>query len=174
MTLGNAKILLLTILDEKNAKADVTSKLPIFFSEGQKEIAQYYPVYKAVEFSAGEAMPLPADFYKAAYVQTQSGTYIDFKINNHMLECKNNDGVKLMYEMIVEDMPSNVTDDFILVTQSEAIMALVYYVAAQLNNNEDNMGVFQSYFAQYQGKLQNLLQQPKIAAARVIAGDENV
>lgn len=51
MTYGEAKSRCLKMQDELKPKSDLLEKLPGFFDAAQKEVAQYYPIWREKRYS---------------------------------------------------------------------------------------------------------------------------
>ena len=62
----------------------------------------------------------------------------------------------IWYEKIPESITSTTEADYELELPEKAVLAMAYYIAAQCNSMEYDQRFFQSFFAQYQGKLANL------------------
>lgn len=78
----------------------------------------------------------------------------------------------LRYEARPADIPENAPDSLELEVAEEAASAVLFYVAAQCNSMEYDQRFFQSFYAQYQGKMANLAaeQQGPVAVVEV-SGD---
>lgn len=170
MTYISAKNLLLKILDETKPQAETLNKLRDFFDMGQKEIFLYYPLCKTVFYDESDEKALPQNCFRVIDVKTEHGS-TSFLIENGKIVCREN-SFTLQYAAFPESLPENPKDDFVFQLCDEAIMALVLFVAAQLNNNDDSQGVYQSYWAQYQNKLQNLCAAPNCGCAFVRGGGD--
>lgn len=168
MTLGKAKEKLNQILDDNKPKADFSSKLNSFFDMGQKEIALYYPIFRTKKYKDGDIPTLPFDCFSAVQVFSD-GAFTHFTVEDGAIIGATTP-FTLRYKARVEDITQETPDSYELETQEEAIIALLYFVAAQSLTMEHDQRFFQSFYAQYQGKLQNLSADVKHAAC-VIKGD---
>ena len=167
MTLGQAKERLKQLLDESKPKADLTGKLDRFFDMGQKEVALYYPIYRTKEYAAGEARALPGDFFRGCQV-VADGVWHAYDPAAALPQ----GAFTLRYEARPADIPENAPDSLELEVAEEAASAVLFYVAAQCNSMEYDQRFFQSFYAQYQGKMVNLAaeQQGPVAVVEV-SGD---
>lgn len=155
MTYAEVKNLLLKLIDESKPKSDITEKLPTFFDSAQKKLAMYYPIYRTKNYTQDDVKIVPEDFGRAFRVFDENEQAKRFKIKDKIIMCSA-DNFELVYEAVPQDLPLNVADDYLMETQAEAKLALVFYVAAMLNQTEYDQRFFSSYYAQYQGELQNL------------------
>ena len=66
------------------------------------------------------------------------------------------DAFTLRYEAYPADIPDNAPDETEFDLPDEAVLAVILFVAAQTQSMEYDQRFFQSFYAQYQGKLSNL------------------
>lgn len=168
MTYKNAKALLLKIIDETKPQTDTLDKLRDFFDMGQKEIALYYPVCKEAFYEEGDEKLLPEDCFKVIDVISSFGSEA-YYIQNKKIACGQG-SFTLQYMAVPKSLPEKPQDDFAFQLGDEAMMALVLFTAAQLNNNDDSQAAYQCYWAQYQNKLQNMCAAPNCKCAVVLGG----
>lgn len=55
--------------DELKPKSDLLEKLPGFFDAAQKEVAQYYPIWREKRYSETDERTLPADCWEPWTIQ---------------------------------------------------------------------------------------------------------
>ena len=150
MTLGEAKSEVLKLLDETKPKADLTGKLDRFFDMGQKEVALYYPIWREKTYAAEDEKTLPQDCYKPRYV------IVDGIAHPYTKYSQLPDAFTLRYEAYPADIPDNAPDETEFDLPDEAVLAVIFFAAAQTQSMEYDQRFFQSFYAQYQGKLSNL------------------
>ena len=150
MTLGEAKSEVLKLLDETKPKADLTGKLDRFFDMGQKEVALYYPIWREKTYAAEDEKTLPQDCYKPRYV------IVDGIAHPYIKYSQLPDAFTLRYEAYPADIPDNAPDETEFDLPDEAVLAVIFFAAAQTQSMEYDQRFFQSFYAQYQGKLSNL------------------
>lgn len=150
MTLGEAKSEVLKLLDETKPKVDLTGKLDRFFDRGQKEVALYYPVWREKTYTAADEKTLPQDCCKPRYVIVDGIAYPYTKYSPLP------DAFTLRYEAYPADIPDNAPDETEFDLPDEAVLAVIFFAAAQTQSMEYDQRFFQSFYAQYQGKLSNL------------------
>ena len=155
MTLGEAKKRVLLLLDESRPKNDLTGKLDRFFDMGQKEVALYYPIYKIREYTQEDPRELPQDCFRAVQV-IKDGIWMPYDKTQPLPDTD----FSLRYEAFPQEIPENAADDTVLSLPDEAVLAVIFFVAAQCNSMEYDQRFFQSFYAQYQGKLSNLIADP--------------
>ena len=156
MTLGQAKERLKQLLDESRPKADLTGKFNLFLDMGQKEVALYYPIYRVKEYAADSPRALPEDFYRGCQVVAE-GNWFPYDATAALPA----GAFALRYEARPADIPENAADSMVLDLPEEAAPAVIFYAAAQCNSMEYDQRFFQSFYAQYQGKLANLTANPQ-------------
>ena len=66
------------------------------------------------------------------------------------------DAFTLRYEAYPADIPDNAPDETEFDLPDEAVLAVIFFAAAQTQSMEYDQRFFQSFYAQYQGKLSNL------------------
>lgn len=164
MTLGEAKSEVLKLLDEAKPKADLTGKLDRFFDMGQKEVALYYPIWREKVYTSQDEKVLPQDCYKPRYV------IVDGIIHPCIKYVPLPDAFTLRYEAYPADITENAPDETAFDLLDEAVPAVILFVAAQTQSMEYDQRFFQSFYAQYQGKLANLSGMADGPAAVVTGG----
>ena len=164
MTLGEAKSEVLKLLDETKPKADLTGKLDRFFDMGQKEVALYYPIWREKTYAAEDEKTLPQDCCKPRYV------IVDGIAHPYTKYSQLPDAFTLRYEAYPADIPDNAPDETEFDLPDEAVLAVIFFAAAQTQSMEYDQRFFQSFYAQYQGKLSNLSGQADGPAAVVTGG----
>ena len=150
MTLGEAKSEVLKLLDETKPKIDLTGKLDRFFDMGQKEVALYYPIWREKTYAAEDEKTLPQDCCKPRYV------IVDGIAHPYTKYSQLPDAFTLRYEAYPADIPDNAPDETEFDLPDEAVLAVIFFAAAQTQSMEYDQRFFQSFYAQYQGKLSNL------------------
>ncbi|MBN2996025.1 hypothetical protein [Ruthenibacterium lactatiformans] len=80
------------------------------------------------------------------------------------------DAFTLRYEAYPADIPDNAPDETEFDLPDEAVLAVIFFAAAQTQSMEYDQRFFQSFYAQYQGKLSNLSGQADGPAAVVTGG----
>ena len=163
MTLGEAKSEVLKLLDETKPKVDLTGKLDRFFDMGQKEVALYYPIWREKTYAAEDEKTLPQDC-KPRYV------IVDGIAHPYTKYSQLPDAFTLRYEAYPADIPDNAPDETEFDLPDEAVLAVIFFAAAQTQSMEYDQRFFQSFYAQYQGKLSNLSGQADGPAAVVTGG----
>ena len=165
MTYGEAKSRVLKILDETKPKADILQKLPSFFDIAQLEVAAVAPLKKSVLLEKGKgefSVSLPDDFWRVrrVWVVNENGrTPLDryfaypHELRIFMVEALT---LELEYNARPTTIDALTTDDFPLELSDEANDAMLFFVAAQCHSTEYDQRFFNSFYAQYQGRLQNL------------------
>lgn len=157
MTLGELKTLVYKLLDESRPKTDLTSKIPVFVDAGQKEVSIYAPIWRQVQYDADGA--LPDDCRRPDRAVDADGVPMGWRavqgVGTKTLEAERYPCI-LVYEAIPADVTDKTQDDTELEIGEKAALAVVLYVAAQCNSAEYDQRFFQSFYAQYQGKLANL------------------
>ena len=164
MTLGEAKSEVLKLLDETKPKADLTGRLDRFFDMGQKEVALYYPIWREKTYAAEDEKTLPQDCCKPRYV------IVDGIAHPYTKYSQLPDAFTLRYEAYPADIPDNAPDETEFDLPDEAVLAVIFFAAAQTQSIEYDQRFFQSFYAQYQGKLSNLSGQADGPAAVVTGG----
>lgn len=164
MMLGDAKSEVLKLLDETKPRVDLTWKLDRFFDMGQKEVALYYPIWREKMYTAEDEKTLPQDCYKPRYV------IVDGIAHPYTKYSQLPDAFTLRYEAYPADIPDNAPDETEFDLPDEAVLAVILFVAAQTQSMEYDQRFFQSFYAQYQGKLSNLSGQADGPAAVVTGG----
>ena len=164
MMLGDAKSEVLKLLDETKPKVDLTGKLDRFFDMGQKEVALYYPIWREKTYAAEDEKTLPQDCCKPRYV------IVDGIAHPYTKYSQLPDAFTLRYEAYPADIPDNAPDETEFDLPDEAVLAVILFVAAQTQSMEYDQRFFQSFYAQYQGKLSNLSGQADGPAAVVTGG----
>ena len=164
MTLGEAKSEVLKLLDETKPKADLTGRLDRFFDMGQKEVALYYPIWREKTYAAEDEKTLPQDCCKPRYV------IVDGIAHPYTKYSQLPDAFTLRYEAYPADIPDNAPDETEFDLPDEAVLAVIFFAAAQTQSMEYDQRFFQSFYAQYQGKLSNLSGQADGPAAVVTGG----
>ncbi len=178
MTYGEAKSRVLKILDETKPKADVLGKLPSFFDIAQLEVAGVSPLKKSALIGKGKgefAVPLPAEFWKVRrvwvvdeYGRTPFDRYFAYphELRIFMVDALT---LELEYNARPTTIDAQTADDFPLELSDEANDAMLFFVAAQCHSTEYDQRFFNSFYAQYQGRLQNLAANEP-AVATVVGG----
>lgn len=172
MTVGRVRQLVYKLLDESKPKSDLTAKLPQFIDAAQKEISLYCPIQKAMTLA--EDVEVPADFRRVVRVVGPAGMPVDWNLYEGSGEKKvlaKEYPAILLYEKIPEDIQDTVQDEQELELPERALMAVVFFVAAQCNSLEYDQRFFQSFYAQYQGKLANLSQDVDVPTMTVLQDD---
>lgn len=162
MTIGELKEKVLKLLDESRPKNDLTQKIPVFVDAGQKEVSIYAPVFAVQEYLQSGA--LPEACRKVVRVTDEDGTPIGYSVIQTVLGKKLKADLYpclLTYEKVPDTVNAATSADSELEISEKAALAVVLYVAAQCNSMEYDQRFFQSFFAQYQGKLQNLAADPQ-------------
>ena len=154
----------LKLLDETKPKADLTGKLDRFFDMGQKEVALYYPIWREKTYAAEDEKTLPQDCCKPRYV------IVDGIAHPYTKYSQLPDAFTLRYEAYPADIPDNAPDETEFDLPDEAVLAVIFFAAAQTQSMEYDQRFFQSFYAQYQGKLSNLSGQADGPAAVVTGG----
>ncbi len=164
MKYGEAKARCLELQDEMKPKADLLEKLPGFFDTGQKEVAQYYPIWREKAYTAEDARVLPADCWKpwtvnaGGVVQTwdQDAGFAGLP-----------EEFTLSYKAWPKTITADTPDDEELDTPEEAVLAVIYFAAAACQQMEHDQRFFSTFYSQYQGKMQNLMQDTRSVAVVV-------
>lgn len=161
-TVAQLKTLVLKLLDESSPKNDLTAKIPVFMDTAQKEVSLYCPIRAMWIAEAGGTVP--DDLRKVLSVRTEDGTAVPYQTragaDGIVLEAASYP-VLVEYEKIPEDITVETPQDYLLKLPERAVLAMAYYIAAQCNSLEYDQRFFQSFYAQYQGKLQNLASDPE-------------
>ena len=148
MMLGEAKSEVLKLLDETKPKADLTGKLDRFFDMGQKEVALYYPIWREKTYAAEDEETLPQDCCKPRYV------IVDGIAHPYTKYSQLPDAFTLRYRGVSGGhLPDNAPDETEFDLPDEAVLAVIFFAAAQTQSMEYDQRFFQSFYAQYQGKL---------------------
>lgn len=173
MNLGELKTLVYKLLDESRPKTDLTEKIPVFVDAGQKEVSIYAPIWRQEQYEAdGE---LPMDCRRPDRVVDESGTPLAWHVVQGMdtktLAAERYPCI-LVYEAIPADVTDKTPDGKELEIGEQAALAVVLYVAAQCNSLEYDQRFFQSFYAQYQGKLANLAGAPDGPTMTAVADSE--
>ena len=160
-TVGQLKDLVLKLLDESKPKTDLTGKIPVFMDTAQKEVSLYCPI--RAQYQAQADTTVPEDLRKILSVR-QEGTAVPYytvpgETGTVLVAAVY--PVDVEYEKIPADITAATEADYKLELPERAVLALAYYIAAQCNSLEYDQRFFQSFFAQYQGKLQNLSNDPE-------------
>ena len=159
MTVGRVRQLVYKLLDESKPKSDLTAKIPQFIDAAQKEISLYCPIQKAVTLM--EDVDIPEDFRRVLRVIGPDGVPLPWQMSEatgeRQIHVQYYPAV-MLYEKIPDDVPDTVQDEQELELPERTLMAVVFFVAAQCNSLEYDQRFFQSFYAQYQGKLANLSQ----------------
>ena len=153
MTYGEAKKRVLHLMDELQPKADLQDKLPAFFDMGQKEVAKYYPIWREKVYGPDDERVLPADCWEPMFVVSYGvmehwdplGQFEEF-----------GDSFTLHYKAWPATVNENTADSTELDTPEEAMLAVIYFVAAKSQEMEYDQRFFANFFAEYQGQLSNL------------------
>ena len=179
MTYGEAKSRVLKILDETKPKADILNKLPSFFDIAQLEVAAIAPLKKSVILEKGKgkfAVALPADFWKLRRVwsidiEGNRTAFDRFFAYPHELRVfiAGEMTLELEYNARPTTIDENTADEWELELSDEANDAMIFFVAAQCHSTEYDQWFFNSFYAQYQGRLQNLAANEP-AVATVVGG----
>lgn len=161
-TVGQLKNLVLKLLDESNPKKDFSEKIPVFMDTAQKEVSLYCPI--RVQWVADQDGLAPRTVRKILSVRDRSGQAVPYQTrmgpDGIFLQAQNYP-VLAECEKIPEDITAQTKDDYKIELPERAVLAMAYYIAAQCNSLEYDQRFFQSFFAQYQGKLQNLAGDPE-------------
>ena len=139
-------------------------KLDRFFDMGQKEVALYYPIWREKTYAAEDEKTLPQDCCKPRYV------IVDGIAHPYTKYSQLPDAFTLRYEAYPADIPDNAPDETEFDLPDEAVLAVIFFAAAQTQSMEYDQRFFQSFYAQYQGKLSNLSGQADGPAAVVTGG----
>lgn len=158
VTYGQLKALVLKLLDESNPKNDLTVKIPVFADTAQREVSLYCPV-RVVLPVEGDTL-LPEDCRRVTSVLSmQAEASVEYRViqtaDGALLQSEVYPAL-IWYEKIPESITSTTEVDYELELPEKAVLAMAYYIAAQCNSMEYDQRFFQSFFAQYQGKLANL------------------
>lgn len=154
MTYGEAKKQCLKMQDELKPKSDLTDKLPGFFDAAQKEVAQYYPIWRTQNYDYMDERILPADCWKPWSITHGCFTWFwtdDTKFDGLP------DRFALKYKAWPQTITAETPDSYELETQEEAVLAVIYLVAAMCQQMEYDQRYFSTFYSQYQGKMQNLM-----------------
>lgn len=172
-SVGQVRALVYKLLDESKPKKDLTAKIPVYMDTAQAEISLYCPVYRTEEYEADDL--LPGGCRRANRVLDEDGRPVDYRVaqlyDGQYLQAAKYPCV-LEYEAVPERITDETPDDALLELPEKAALAMAYYVAAQCNSLEYDQRFFQSFFAQYQGKLQNLAAEVNGPAFAVVADEE--
>ncbi len=161
-TVAQLKTLVLKLLDESSPKNDLTAKIPVFMDTAQKEVSLYCPI--RAMWIAETGGTVPDTLRKVLSVRAEDGTAVPYQTR------AGTDGIVLKaesypvlveYEKIPENITAETPQDTLLELPERAVLAMAYYIAAQCNSLEYDQRFFQSFYAQYQGKLQNLASDPE-------------
>lgn len=156
-TVGSVRKLVYKLLDESKPKKDLTDKIPVYMDTAQKEVSLYCPIYATEEYDGDDI--LPARCRRVTRVLGEDGQPIEYQVirlyDGNYLQSATYPCI-LEYESIPADITEETDDDTLLEIPEKAALAVAYYVAAQCNSLEYDQRFFQSFFAQYQGKLANL------------------
>ena len=179
MTYGEAKSRVLKILDETKPKADVLNKLPSFFDIAQLEVAAIAPLKKSAILEKGKgefSVALPADFWKVRRVwsidsEGNRTAFDRFFAYPHELRVfiAGEMTLELEYNARPTAIDEQTADEWELELSDEANDAMIFFVAAQCHSTEYDQRFFNSFYAQYQGRLQNLAANEP-AVATVVGG----
>lgn len=179
MTYGEAKSRVLKLLDETKPKADILQKLPAFFDIAQLEVAAVAPLKKSVllEKEKGAfSVALPDDFWRVRRVwsidsEGNRTAFDRFFAYPHELRVFIVDALtlELEYNARPTTIDAQTADDYPLELSDEANDAMLFFVAAQCHSTEYDQRFFNSFYAQYQGRLQNLAANEP-AVATVVGG----
>ncbi|MFQ8833332.1 MAG: hypothetical protein ACLR7U_11015 [Ruthenibacterium lactatiformans] len=124
----------------------------------------YYPIWREKMYTAEDEKTLPQDCYKPRYV------IVDGIAHPYTKYSQLPDAFTLRYEAYPADIPDNAPDETEFDLPDEAVLAVILFVAAQTQSMEYDQRFFQSFYAQYQGKLSNLSGQADGPAAVVTGG----
>lgn len=169
MTLGEVKERVLKLLDESKPKNDLTEKIPLFVDAGQKEVSIYCPIVQAEQFLAEDELPTMCR--KVIRVEDEDGVPVEYRVimdENGKRLAADSYPCTLLYEKIPRDITVDSADETKLEISEKAALAVIFYAAAQCNSMEYDQRFFQSFYAQYQGKLQNLTADAGGAAMAVV------
>ena len=161
-TVGQLKDLVLKLLDESKPKTDLTGKIPVFMDTAQKEVSLYCPI--RAQYQAQADTTVPEDLRKILSVRQEDGTAVPYytvpgETGTVLVAAVY--PVDVEYEKIPADITAATEADYKLELPERAVLAMAYYIATQCNSLEYDQRFFQSFFAQYQGKLQNLSNDPE-------------
>ena len=161
-SVAQLKTLVLKLLDESRPKTDLTEKIPVFMDAAQKEVSLYCPI--RAQYTLTEAGETPADLRKVLSVRDEAGTPVPYytmpgETGTVLVAASYPAAVE--YEKIPADITANTPQESLLELPERAVLAMAYYIAAQCNSLEYDQRFFQSFYAQYQGKLQNLSNDPE-------------
>lgn len=173
MNLGQLKAQVYKLLDESRPKADLTDKIPVFADMAQKEVSIYAPIWKQAEYDQEDL--LPKDCRRPDRVVDENGMPLAWRVIQGYREktlTAQSYPCLLVYEAIPKDVTSDTQDDYELEISEKAALAVVLYVAAQCNSLEYDQRFFQSFYAQYQGKLANLAADTDSPGMSAVADDE--
>ena len=167
MTYGEAKSRCLKMQDELKPKSDLLEKLPGFFDAAQKEVAQYYPIWREKRYSETDERTLPADCWEPWTIQGDGFLWFwgqDAKFDGLP------DDFALKYKAWPETITADTPDSQELETQEEAVLAVIYLAAAMCQQMEYNQRYFSTFYSMYQGKMQNLAAPDKNVAVVIEPG----
>lgn len=151
MTLGEAKERLKILLDESNPKSDLTNKFNRLLDAAQKEVALYYPVYKTQAYAAGADKTLPTDCYRPRQVILDDVWHAYSSV-----ESLPDEAFTLRYESKMTDITNSTSDTVEFDLPDEAVLALIYWVAAQCQSVEYDRRYFETFMAEYSSKVASL------------------
>ena len=112
--------------------------------------ALYYPIWREKTYAAEDEKTLPQDCCKPRYV------IVDGIAHPYTKYSQLPDAFTLRYEAYPADIPDNAPDETEFDLPDEAVLAVIFFAAAQTQSMEYDQRFFQSFYAQYQGKLSNL------------------
>lgn len=161
-SVGQLKTLVLKLLDESKPKTDLTEKIPVYMDAAQKEVSLYCPI--RAQYTLMEAEEAPPDLRKVLSVRDEDGTpvpYYTMPGATGTVLAAASYPAEVEYEKIPGDITANTPQETMLELPERAVLAMAYYIAAQCNSLEYDQRFFQSFYAQYQGKLQNLSNDPE-------------
>lgn len=157
-TIAQLKALVFKLLDESNPKNDLTQKIPVFMNAAQKEVSLYCPIEAVLPVT--EDTMLPSDCRRVTRVtdlRTETAEAFRLVMTESGKAVRADSYPALVwYEKIPEEISETTPADTELELPEKAVLAMAYYIAAECNSLEYDQRFFQSFFAQYQGKLQNL------------------
>lgn len=154
MTYGEAKSRVLQLMDENKPRDDLTSKLPAYFDMGQKEVARYYPIWRDAEYGPDTPRELPGDCWEPGVVLVGGEVWAIWDRQARFTGLP--EGFTLRYKAWPATVTAGTEEGAELDTSEEALLAVLYFVAAKCQEMEYDQRYFQNFFSEYQGQLANL------------------
>lgn len=161
MNYGEARALVLKLLDESKPKADLTGKLPAFFTAAQQKVAAVKPIIRARPFEVKDGVyQLPEDVMRVRRVRLpeDARSAVRFLHEGERLYFDANGNYVMEYAAYPAALPDNVPEDTRFEVDEDTHMALCYYVAAQCQSMEYDRRFYEAFLAQFQEELVNFAQ----------------